>query len=251
MNYRDIEIKKKNGSIRKICAPDKELLKYQRGKLKYLEALYKRVAVDYGISEVAHGFIRGRNCVTAAKKHVGFNTTVIMDISNFFDSVYSRMLQQFDSSIASDPLLFHRNNYAGQGFATSPLIANIAILPAIKEITSVLSSTLRDYALTIYADDIQVSINKEPEDDYTKEHFIENLVSAILSSNGFTLNAKKTRVRYANRGFRKILGINVGDSTIRASRNTMRKIRAARHQNNGSSLGGLTTWSKCYLPRNY
>ena len=46
-----------------------------------------------------------------------------------------------------------------------------------------------------------------------------------------------------------ILGINVGNDHIRASRETMRKIRAADHQGNFHSKGGLTTWSKNLVPK--
>lgn len=78
---------------------------------------------------------------------------------------------------------------------------------------------------------------------------IIDAVVTFASHNGFSINKNKTRVRCSKAGYRKILGINVGNDHIRASRKTMRKIRAANHQGNFHSKGGLTTWSKCLLPK--
>lgn len=75
------------------------------------------------------------------------------------------------------------------------------------------------------------------------------MVNKIAKENLFKINRNKTRVRSSVAGYRKILGINVGDDHIRATRKVMRKIRAADHQGNFHSKGGLSSWSKCYLPK--
>ena len=94
------------------------------------------------------------------------------------------------------------------------------------------------FAFTIYADDIQISYN----DKSLKKEIIQ-IIENSFSAGGFEINRRKTRTRSATCGFRKILGINVGDESIRGSRKTMRKIRAANHQGNYHSKGGLQSWA--------
>ena len=96
----------------------------------------------------------------------------------------------------------------------------------------------------MYADDIQISYN----DKSLKKNIIQ-IVESEFSFGGFEINRKKTRTRNATCGFRKILGINVGDESIRGSRKTMRKIRAANHQGNYHSKGGLQSWANCHKPK--
>ena len=100
------------------------------------------------------------------------------------------------------------------------------------------------FAFTVYADDIQISTNYKS----LIPTIIHN-VNSFAVNNGFTINRNKTRVRRSINGYRRILGINVGSDHIRATRKTMRKIRAADHQGNYHSKGGLVTWSKNLLPK--
>ena len=246
-SYREFSIPKKNGKFRKIVAPSKDLLQYQRAQLPQLEGMFRLYASTAGLNSVAHGFLRGRNCVTAAEQHIGYKSTIIMDLANFFDTVNRTMFTQFSMAhVTADSRLFHEQGYCAQGFATSPILANIALLPALKQIQDYLEMTFDDFAFTIYADDIQISVNTESADELM--YVIAKPIQGCLECHGFTLNPNKTRIRFAKYGYRRILGVNVGDTGIRASRRVMRKIRAARHQKNGSSLGGLTTWSQCRRP---
>lgn len=242
-SYKEYKIPKKGGKFRKIVAPSNELLRYQRRILPTLESYYKSQVHRTTIQDVAHGFIKNKNCVTAAKKHIGFQATIMMDISEFFDSVKKEMLPL---AFSNDENLFHLKGYAAQGFATSPMLANIAFIPAARQIHEALEDEYAEFMFTIYADDIQISVNSE---DYEQLNETIEQVTAIIETSGFKVNAKKTRIKYAKFGFRRILGVNVGNTEVRATRRVMRKIRAAKFQGNGSSAGGLTTWSKCYLPK--
>lgn len=250
MEYREFLIPKKNGKPRKIVAPDEELLAYQRSKLNKLVSIYKDVAEDHGVESVAHGFLPNRGCTSAARLHVGYEATIMMDISNFFDSVTRDMIRPFSKQMANDNKLYHKEGYCGQGFATSPILANIAITPALAKIQEYLEDWHSDSVITIFADDIQISVNDIGE-DYDVVNSIIEYVTDVVQEEGFEIKPTKTRVMYSKYGYRKILGINVGEDHIRATRKTMRKIRAARHQGNHSSLGGLVNWSNCNLPKNY
>ena len=90
-SYKEHLIPKKNGKFRKIVAPSKDLLNYQQSKLKYIEKVYKAEVTKHNIENIIHGFVPGKNCVTAAKQHIGFNTTIVMDLADFFDTVNKLM----------------------------------------------------------------------------------------------------------------------------------------------------------------
>jgi len=229
MEYREFEIPKKNGKKRKIVAPDAEL-------------------------ETFHGFIKNRNCVSAAIQHIGYAATLMMDISQFFDSVKPEHLTE---EFKNDKLLWHKDGYAAQGFPSSPMLANIAILPVIHDILNRFKKELKtsETRLTVYADDIQISV------DYLDEIAeAERIVKEAFAAHGFIINETKTRVKHAKYGYRRILGINVGKTSIQATRKTKRRIRAIAHnlkqiedplerKRLGQILGGITVWGKCLLPK--
>lgn len=248
MEYKEYVIPKKGGKTRKIVAPDAELKTYQRGELRSLEAIFKKESKIHGILDydLFHGFLHGKNCVTAATKHIGYEATVMMDISNFFDSVFANHISPI---YKLDSKLFHREGHAAQGFPSSPMVANIAAVPVMAEIAMKVRSLEADAAITIYADDVTISVNNR-----AVIPIVQRIVKRAFNTHGFTINERKTRVKYAKHGYRRILGVNVGDYGVRATRKTMRKIRAARHQSKKSihaarSCGGLMTWSQCILPR--
>lgn len=252
--YRDFNLKKPGSkSSRKISAPDDNLKAYQRTKLPELERIYNSLISGSDIQNIAHGFITGRNCVSAAIQHIGFELTLMMDISKFFDSVTKDMIMNISPEASTDKNYFHQGNYTPQGFATSPILANIASIPFIETINNFLKAIygIGNFAFTIYADDIQISINRTRDEKYREENSIINKIHDIAKVYGFNINKNKTRVRYAKYGYRRILGINVGATSIQATRKTLKKIRAADHQGNYNSKGGLTSWSMCYLPRKY
>lgn len=241
MTYQLHKIPKKKG-FRTIYAPDAELKTYQRNLVKAYEQYYHTQVSNTRVSNIMHGFLTGRNCVTAAQQHVSYQYTTMMDIKNFFDTIHKSMLPEF---ISKDRYLFTKAGYCAQGFPTSPILANIALIPITKTMLSKLDIITDDYCLTIYADDITISYNNV---DY--KHQIISTIKSTLKEYGFTISDKKTRTRKTYNGFRRILGINVSETGVRATRKTIRKLRAAKHQNNESSINGLQEWMKSKLPTN-
>ena len=240
MSYRTFKVPKKSGGFRLVASPSAGLKLKQKKETAYLEKIFRNILwANPDIHQVPHGFMTGRGATTAARRHIGFNSTIMMDISDFFDSVHIDMLP--DS--VKNPIFFNQQGYCMQGFPSSPMVANIALVPVMKEIQQYLAEIEEKFAFTIYADDIAISINSENHEN------IKEFVKNVLEKHNFKVNLKKTRVKYAKFGYRRILGINVGDDHIRATRKTMKKIRAARYQKNGSSLGGLTTWSRCIVSK--
>lgn len=250
MTYREFYITKKNGSKRRICAPDKELLAAQRDALPSLEGFFGLKAQTLlGTQQIFHGFLKNHNCVTAASKHIGFAHTVSLDISNCFDAISLRAIfPDFpEQEHWLTPICTHKDGTLAQGFATSPILANIYLIEPIAKIKRFLESMFQqNYALTVYADDIQISVNQT---SYQTLNLITAYVTSIMKTYNLTINPKKTRIHHAKHGNRRILGIQVGEHTINPNRKLRKKIRAARHQNNGPSLGGLVTASRLLLPK--
>ena len=254
MTYRKFEIKKRNGSTRAIYAPDSELLAYQQERLPELTTIFHKVARRANVDDLFHGFVPARNVVTAAEMHIGFNVTLSMDIVSCFDSVTPSHVP----FLINTDYLF-ADGKAAQGFATSPMIANIALIHPLKLIKEELDNIIKpgEYAITIYADDITVSLNYEKVEAVMA---IAHRIEHILNKFKFQINPNKTHIRWAKYGFRRVLGVNVGDNEVRATRKIMRRIRSAKHlarhakdpdvkQHAIFSSGGLTTWSRCLRPK--
>lgn len=252
MTYHEFTIKKKNGKVRHIVNPSADLKRYQRSQNPVLYGHFLRVAGDY--ADCFHGFIPERNAVTGATKHIGFKTTIMFDLVNFFDTVYYEHITDagvFLNKTMQDRF-FHKNGYAAQGFPSSPMLANIAAIPFIRSVDAFLAATfgLGQYALTIYADDIQISFNNEAKGIWQA---VRTMVEDQAVAYKFLINPRKTRVRFAKYGARRILGLNVTDTKVTASRETNRKVRALRYQvssdgEKGQVLGGMVTWQRCNLP---
>ena len=129
--------------------------------------------------------------------------------------------------------------------ATSPILANIYLINPIKILLTKIRQLAPEAVLTVYADDLHISLNNA---SYQKLNLIVKLAIAEFAKHQLTINPRKTRIRHAKFGNRRILGIMVGD-TLKPSRKLKKKIRAARFQGNGPSLGGLTTASRMMRPR--
>lgn len=252
MYYTNVLIPKRGKGHRKISIPDAELLKVQRKSLKEISKNIRKCIEDASLEDNIHGFIPYKNACTAAKQHIGFDCTIIMDIENFFDNCTK------DAVTTSAPWLakhryfnhmFHDDGYLAQGFATSPILSTVVIAPIIYKLKQDLSPLLIKFAITVYADDIQISFNKDNDEGYHKENSVIQLVKSVTKEAGLSINDSKTRIRYKKYGYRRILGVNVGETCLVASRKTNKKIRAAIHQKNHSSLGGLKTWAACLEPK--
>lgn len=242
--YRQFFIKKKNGRHRRICAPSPELLAFQRSELQSLSFFFNSITAlffSYQDRDIFHGFLKDRNIVTCAEKHIGFDHTICLDISNCFDSITSTMLN-FDL----DPRLFHQDGSLAQGFATSPILANIYLINPVAALLTKIRQLAPESVITVYADDLHISLNNA---SYQKLNLIIKLAIAEFAKHQLTINPRKTRIRHAKFGNRRILGIMVDDS-LKPSRKLKKKIRAARFQGNGPSLGGLVTASRFLRPRN-
>jgi len=85
-HIKKIAIPKKDGSLRHIISPDRELK-------AILKNIYWKFLKKYKAHEAAHGFVSKRGISTNADIHVGANSVGKIDIKNFFDSISTNHLK--------------------------------------------------------------------------------------------------------------------------------------------------------------
>ena len=225
-----IKLPKGNGQHRLIYVPSHA----EKRELKpILSGLNAREAPDY-----LHGFVPGRSPVTCAAQHVGYQYTLTMDLSEFFDSVTEEHLRGKVSKETLAKVLV--DGAPRQGLPTSPAIANLAASDMDKAILKLRKKC--DFVYTRYADDLTFS-----SDDREAISLLERSVPEIVRRCGFRLNESKTHLYDAKAGRRMVVGIAVDDD-LHVSRKFKRRLRAAEHQKT-KSVGGMREWQKLKPPR--
>lgn len=229
-------ISKKNGKIRKIYVPNENLKTFLRTLLKSLENIYQN---NY-IHDCDHAFLKGKNCVTNASMHIHNRYVLSLDIENFFESLPKRLLKNYLPNQILDLVLV--NEKIVQGYPTSPYLANIAMIEIDHLIMKVIEN--KDITYSRYADDLTFSFNELMEREYILATVIQ-----ILKGFDLKINSKKTKFQDKNNGRAIITGVGVSMYAIHPTRKTIKKIRAAKHQNNILSERGLVSWSLCKIPK--
>ena len=246
-DFKIIKISKNNGTFRIIYAPNSEMKRKLKKKVRNLSKMVDK----YDISNSVVGFRTNVNCASSAMRHIGYACTIKMDLSNFFDTVnieHLSYLGKMETKIVESCLI---DGVPRQGLPSSPAISNLAFIPVDNNIRSVVDDVVADYEYTRYADDLILSFNTSDNSQIKLTRISKMLISAISSiilDNNFILNKKKTTVKMASSGNRIITGIAVNESRVMMSRKTRRKIRAANHQGNYNSSLGLNEWGSCKIP---
>jgi len=252
---RKVSIPKGNGKYRTLYIPsDDEKAKLQ-ALVPELARIERRQAYTLDVDNVAHAFIRGRSPATCAHRHIGFQTTVSMDLESWFDSISAESLREHtplsDEMIAAVTI----DGYLRQGLPTSPHVANIigAVFDnwLLLQLKSFLDVNDLPFVYTRYADDLVVSFRgliHNTNDPYVVEA-VRHFVLLVADRLGWKIAEHKTHVQRASAGRRIIVGISVGETDIRATRKSRRRLRSAVHKNNDKQIAGLTEWCACKLPK--
>lgn len=202
--YREFYIPKKSGGLRKIDAPEPELM----DALRRLKTIFENdFHVLYHTS--AFAYIRKRSTIDAVKRHQANESKWFgkYDLSNFFGNTSLEfVLKMFSMIYPFSEIMKHDigkkelsqalelaflDGGLPQGTPISPVITNVMMIP----IDFKLSNGLREYnnqhyVYTRYADDFLISSK------YTfKFKEIEQFIIDTLNSfeAPFTINSKKTR----------------------------------------------------------
>lgn len=222
--YVSFQIPKKN-SLKKrfINAPKHRLKMVQRIILS--EILEKIPCSDY-----ATAFLKGKNGLYEnAKVHKNQLFLLKMDFKNFFQSIKTKKVENIfynigysDETIKVLTTLCTFHDELPQGAVTSPYLSNLACLSLDKDLANYCNE--RNIYYTRYADDLNFSAN---DLDLLKE--LKKNINEILEKHKteyfqIEINNKKTKI-IKNTSHKKITGITINDSQIKASKKIKNKIR--------------------------
>ncbi len=195
---------KKSGGPRLIEAPKPGLKAVQR---LILRGILDKVPVHPD----AFGFVKGRNCLMAARRHGGEEAVLRLDIWNFFTAIraarirglfgclgYPRAVANLltglttvhtpprvlDRLPAADRPFF-RAPHLPQGAPTSPALANLIVYSMDRRLAGLARHLGLNYSR--YADDLTLSGDRL---GITKAR---RLAERIVTEEGFDVNGKKTR----------------------------------------------------------
>ncbi|TAH22442.1 MAG: RNA-directed DNA polymerase [Cytophagales bacterium] len=217
--YQRFTIKKKSGENRFILAPHRYLKLIQ----KCLNVVLNVVFEPHWAS---HGFVLDKNIVTNARKHIGKNYVLNVDLEDFFPSISFRRVKtvlQLPPFNLNDELAFLianlccYENSLPQGAPTSPTLSNIVCQKLDRKLARFAKENRVSYSR--YADDITFSART----DLFDEDFLNRLKEIILSEN-FKVNENKTRIQsFAQRQI--VTGLTVNQK-VNVSQQYIKEIRA-------------------------
>ena len=228
--YKEFDIPKRTGGLRRITAPT--------GRLKDIQkCISVIIAPYYQIPDCVHGFAEGRSVATNARKHIERNYVLNIDLKDFFPTItYPKVVKSLQelrfneevsdiiARLCTIPLWDEQKqiwrNSLPQGSPASPLLSNIVCTSLDRR----LSGLAKRFGLTYsrYADDITFSSNHSV---YAKDsEFLQELEN-IVNSSGFKINEKKTRLQ--KKGSRQeVTGLIVGEK-INTYRQFNKNLRVA------------------------
>lgn len=243
--YITFNISKKNGCLRLISAPNKQL--------KYIQTVLSKVLNEFYVpKKTAHGFIKQRSIITNAEIHTNKKCMLNIDIKDFFGSIHiGRVIGLFRSI----PFLFNNTiatslaqlvcykNHLPQGAPTSPVISNLICRKLDNDL--IMLASKHKVLCTRYCDDITFStkarilppqIAKKLDDGKV---ILGDELRLVFSNNNFVINEEKTRCQFFfNR--QMVTGLIV-NKKVNIPRKKYKHIRAIMHYtyNHGEDAGAI------------
>lgn len=244
--YRVFSIRKRNGAKRFICVPEQGLLKVQRWLHDYI--LCSSHALK-SLSGAATAYMPDGGHIKNAKRHIGAEWLVKVDITRFFESVSERQVYYVFRELGYRALVafcfarlctrvlpYHADmrrwkntsrwhseknwkflstdvlGHLPQGAPTSPMLANLICNGLDKELQEIAQHA--DLQYSRYADDMTFSGSFPNRAAAT---IVVSKVSKAVSRQGFSINSQKTSI--SKNGSRKIVtGLSVEGNTVRLPR---------------------------------
>ena len=232
--YTSFDIPKKNGDLRHIHAPKRELKFIQKRLADALYTYHKDILLKNNINpNISHAFQKGKSFITNASIHRNKRFVINLDLENFFDCFHFGRVRgyflknhNFQLPVEVATVIAQLTCYQGvlpQGAPSSPIITNL-----ICNIFDMrLSKLAKKYRLnyTRYADDLTFSTN-DSKFLKVQSMFFEELEKEIENA-GFKINAKKTRIQYRD-SRQEVTGIIV-NKKLHVNRDYYKKTRAMAH----------------------
>jgi RNA-directed DNA polymerase len=249
-NYRYRTLARSSGMPRVIEAP--------KARLKEIQRWILREILDHvPVHDDAHGFTRGRSAVSHAALHTGRATVLRLDLKDFFASVPAGRVYGIWRTLGYSPAVSHvltglttntvpeavwrliasttpphavqprfrlgrqlATPHLPQGAPTSPALANLAAFRLDHRLAGLARASGLRYSR--YADDLTFS---GPTGLNRRRSQFEAIVTAIIRTEGFALNAAKSTAQSAG-GRQTVCGVvvNVHTNVRRAEYDRLKAI---------------------------
>lgn len=239
-HYTRFEIPKRSGGTRLISSPKPALRAAQ-------EWVRLQILSGRPVHAAAMAFRPGTSIVDNAARHTGAAIVVRIDLKDFFPSITFPRVRGYYETLGYNPgiasvlallctdaprvrlargdamhVVAVGERGLPQGACTSPDLANLLSHRLDRRLSGLGSHVGWEY--TRYADDLVFSTSTEG----AEPHRLVRSVDAIVTDEGFSVNASKTRImRSPNR--QAVTGLLVNDG-VRLSRRDLRRIRAFLHR---------------------
>jgi RNA-directed DNA polymerase len=235
--YREFEIPKRTGGMRRISAP--------RGLVRELQStLNPALQKVYAAHPAAHGFISQRSVVSNASPHAGKHWVLNVDLADFFPSInFGRVRGLFmappfnmgpKAASVMAQICVHGNGLP-QGAPTSPVLSNFIAASLDRRLMRLAKEMRCDY--TRYADDITFSCDLQVfppalamfdvSANLTEQVQAGDALERAIMACGFAINQKKVRLQGRHR-HQSVTGLCV-NRTANVERTRIRKVRAMLH----------------------
>lgn len=240
--YRDFEIPKKGGGLRKISAPTARLARLQKRLALVLQACETEITARSKARSLAHGFRPGHSIVTNATAHRSQRYVLNLDLEDFFPTINFGRVRGFflkNRSYALNEVVATTIAQIAchgpglpQGAPCSPVISNM--LAHILDVRLARLAGAAGCAYSRYADDItfsshQKSFPTELAHQVGDENtwVLSDELRKIIVESGYRINEKKTRMQCRARR-QLVTGLTVNEK-INVRTEYYRQVRAACH----------------------
>ncbi len=229
IKYNSFNVLKRNGKTRLINSPNI--------RIKRLQEILKNDLLEiYGEKECVQGFVKNKNILTNASKHINKTILINIDLENFFDTIhfgrirglflkYPFNLPEKIATILSQICCF--NGKLPQGAPTSPIISNFICRKLDNDLLNF--ARKNSFIYSRYADDISFSTYRNTLTDKLGYYNENNLIlsshfSNIITNNNFVINNDKVRISFKNRK-QCVTGLIVNKG-VNIERKYLREVRA-------------------------
>ena len=219
-----------------------------------LRRVLDRILCWVPVHPAAHGFVRGRSALTNARRHLGVEPLVCLDLKTFFATItaarvnglytgmgYSEAVAWTLTGLCSHQTPRHvlrgmppggdssaryrlraalRDRHLPQGAPTSPALANLAAFGLDRRLAGYASAAGLTYSR--YADDLTFS-----GPDLAAPRLVR-AVTEIAREEGFMINSRKTRTRHPSQR-RTVTGLVISGDRLGVSREYHDRLRAVLH----------------------
>lgn len=229
--YQIIKIPKKKNGYRVISIPNQDLAFLQHCLKNLMYQWYKP-------NDYTFGFIQQRSIVDNAKIHITKDIIYNMDLKNFFDSIsfddiveklirppysFSYKVSKLIAEITTVPQ-FDGNRILPQGAPSSPIFTNIICNHLDIRLSTFCEKHNISYSR--YVDDLCFSFESKVLQKWEKGN-LKSIITEIITSEGFEINKKKTRISFKNQRH-EVTGLIVNQK-VNVNRNYLKHLRTELH----------------------